>query len=167
MNSTLATLTCLTIHRVRDTQMTHWVRELHMIDCIGDFDLPYTQSHDSSSSWYSDDWLRSWTPHDWKHWRNWLALHTWRQTRFIVTAWSKWEWYPHDSLGSWNTDDSLSSWVRDITWRRTRFIVTAGLKWEWYSRDSLSLWYTDDWFGSWQYLEKNALYSHGEVKIRV
>jgi len=83
---TLATLTCLTlnhmIHRVRDTQMTDYVRELHMIDNIGDFDLPYT---------------------------------TWRRTRFIVTAWSKGEWYSHDSLCSCNTDDSLSSRVRDIT----------------------------------------------------
>jgi len=35
---TLATLTCLTlnhmIHRVRDTQMTHWVRELRMNDSL-------------------------------------------------------------------------------------------------------------------------------------
>jgi len=51
--------------RVRDTQMTDYVREFHMIDYIGNFDLPCTQSHDSSSSWHLDDTLRSWTPHGW------------------------------------------------------------------------------------------------------
>jgi len=59
-----------------------YVCEFHMVDYSRQCGQTLT------SSWHSNDWLRSWIPYDWLHWQLWLALHsiTWF-IEFVTLRW--------------------------------------------------------------------------------